>query len=222
MAQTLAQLRAEAQQRANQESKTLILTPEWNRYINEAVGELYDRILSSYPHYYLSSLAFTLAGSNQQSIAALTPLFYKLAGLDFMFSGTQRPQTVHPISFLERNRFGNLNFAGNYTLWYRPPPPVLVADGDTLDFILDNWSKYISVTAAIQGATKEESSTDALEREQTKVIAQIDAAAPNRDAEPSQAADLSTSPYGLGECGRRYMLEGSNLIVLGSDAWDWA
>lgn len=222
MAQTLLQLRTEAQQRANQENKTLVSTSEWNRYINEAIGELYDLILSSFPHYYLNSFAFTLSGSNQQSIAALSPLFYKMAGLDFLFNGTSRPQTVHPISFQERNKFGNLNFAGQYTLWYRPPPAVLVADGDTLDFILDNWSKYISVTAAIQGATKEESPTDAMEREQAKVVAQINAAAPNRDSEPGQAADLSVYPYGYGECGRRYMLEGSNLIVLGSDAWDWA
>ena len=33
---TLASLRAEAQQRANQENKTLVATSEWNRYVNLA------------------------------------------------------------------------------------------------------------------------------------------------------------------------------------------
>jgi hypothetical protein len=220
MAQTLATLRTESQQRCNQENRTLVGTPEWNRYINEAIGELYDLVTSSYPHYYLSSFPFTLAGSNQQSISALTPLFYKLRGLDYLFAGNAKPMSVHPLSFLERNKYGNLNFAGNYTLWYNPQPPTLVADGDTLDFILDVWSEFIPVTAAIAGAMKEESPTDDLLARKAQIIARINAAAPNRDGEPGQAADLTS--WAPGDSGRRYMLEGGNLIIVGSDDGDWA
>lgn len=220
MAQTLAQLRTSAQQRANQENKTLVATSEWNRYIQEAVDELYDLIVSSFPHYYLSSFAFTLSSSNQQSIAALTPIFYKLRGLDFLFAGAQRPLTVRPINFAERNRFAATNFAGSYTLWYTPRPPQLTADGDTLDFILDNWSKYVVLTAALAALPKEESPTDDLLGEKAIQLDRIKTAAPNRDGEPGQAADLMTGDRN--ESGRRYMLEGANLILLGSDVWDWA
>lgn len=222
MAQTLAQLRAEAQQRSNQENKTLVSTAEFNRYVNEGIGDLYDLVVSNIPHYYVSSFAFTLSSSNQQSIAALTPAFYKMRGLDFLWIGsTTRPLSVRPVNFSERNRYGALNYQGNFVLWYTPPPPVLVADGDTLDFILDNWSPYIAISAAIAAARKEESETDGLERDLQVQIDRVKAAAPNRDGEPGQAADLTVG-FGDNESGRRYMLEGSNLIVLGSDSWFWA
>lgn len=219
MAQALLQLRTEAQQRCNQENKTLILTPEWNRYINEAIAELYDLVVSSHPHYYLSSFAFTLAANNTQVLTALTPAFYKLRGLDYLYSGSQRPLTVHPLNFAERNQYSNTNFAGPYVLWYTPQPPVLALDADPLDFILDVWSEYIPVTAAIAGSMKEEGPTDDMLTRKAQIVERVRAAAPNRDGEPGQAADLmSAAP---GESGRRYMLGGTGLTVVGSDALGW-
>lgn len=220
MARTLLQLRDEAKQRSNQESKTLVSDAEWTRYINEALGELYDLIVSSHPHYYLSSFAFTLAATNTQVLTALSPLFYKVRGLDNLFGGSQRPLTVHPLNFAERNQYSNTNFAGQYVLWYTPQPPILAADGDVLDFILDVWSEYIPVTAAIAGSMKEEGPTDDMLLRKSQIEARVRAAAPNRDGEPGQAADLSSAMPG--DSGRRYILGGTGITIVGSDALGWA
>lgn len=220
MAQTLAQLRTEAQQRSNQENKTLVATSEWNRYLNEAIAELYDLIVSSFPHYYVSSSPFTLSSSNRLDLTTLSPIFYKLRAVDFLVTPS-RPRDVRPFNFAERNRFSQLVYSGSYTLWYTPVPPVLVQDSDTLDSILDVWSEFIPITAAIAAAVKEESPIDGFAAQKAAIIARINAAAPNRDGEPGQAADL-TGPFVPGESGRRYALEGTNLIILGSDYDLWA
>lgn len=216
MAQSLAQLRAEAQQRSNQESKTLIATAEWNRYTNEAISELYDLIVSSHPHYYVSSVNFALTSSNQLALSTLTN-FYKLRGIDYLV-GT-RPLNVRPFSFAERNRFTNQNYAGTYTAWWTPTPPVLTLDADELDAILNVWAEFIPVTVAIQAMLKEESDPSALAMIKQRIEARIREAAPGRDGEPSQAADLMfDSPR---DSGRRYAIEGSNLVILGSDYFPW-
>lgn len=223
MAQSLANLRAESQQRCNQEAKTLVSTAEWDRYIQEAVGELYDIIVSAFPHYYVSSSSFSLSAVNTFDLTTLSPTFYKLRGVDYMFAGTSRPRKVTPLNFAERNRYQSLNFSGNYTIWYTPLPPALVADGDTLDLILDNWSEFIPVTAAMAGASKENGDLTDLRATKAGIIQRINAAAPNRDGEPGQAADLMAyGEFAAGDSGRRYMLEGSNLVLLGTDSWLWA
>lgn len=222
MANTLLQLRNKAKQRANQENKTLVSDAEWNGYVNDAISDLVDLIIATNPHYYVSSFAFTLSSSNQVAISALSPLFFKLRGLDYLWSGNARPMSVRPLNFAERNRYANQNFAGNYTLWYTPVPPVLVIDADTLDFILDNWSEFIALSAALPGIIKEESSTADTETKLQRQIDRINKSAATRDGEPGQAADLTSGAEGLGECGRRYMIEGSNLVVLGSDLGFWS
>jgi len=206
MAQTLANLRLEAQQRSNQENKTLVSTSEWNRYINEAIAELYDMVLSVNPHYYVRSFPFTLSSVNTLDLTTLTGGFYKLRGVDYLPSTTTYAVTLHPFVFAERNRQGyrayalegtnllilpNSNFAGNYTIWYTGIAPTLVADGDTLDMILDVWSEFITVTAAIAAAIKEESPIDGLAAQKVIISDRIGKAAANRDGEPAQAADLT-------------------------------
>lgn len=218
MAQTLAQLRAEAQQRANQENKTLVGTADWNRYINEAIAELYDIILAVNPHYYVSSTAFALTTVNTFDLTTLTGGFYKLRGIDYLPSTTGQPVTVHPFNWQERNRYRNQGFAGNYTIWYTPQPPTLVVDGDTLDTVLNVWAEFVPVTAAIVALAKEESDISGQAAIKQAIMARIAAAAPNRDAEPGQAADLTTPQdydwdYTGAPAARVYSLEGSNLVI---------
>lgn len=208
MAQTLANLRLEAQQRANQENKTLVATSEWNRYINEAISELYDLVIAVNPHYYVRSFPFTLSSVNTLDLTTLTGGFYKLRGVDYVPSAVGRAITLHPFNFAERNRVGyrayalegtnlmilpNSNFAGNYTIWYTGIAPTLVADSDTLDMILDVWSEYITVTVAIAAATKEESPIDSLAAQKSLLLERVNKAAANRDGEPAQAADLMSA-----------------------------
>lgn len=226
MAQSLANLRAEAQQRSNQENKTLVSTAEGTRYVNEAISELYDLIVTLNPHYYVKSYPFTLSSVNTLDLTTVSSgssTFYKLRGVDYFLSTSQQPMTVTEFNFQERNRYWNQNFAGSYTLWFTPPPPALAADGDTLDFILDVWSEYVAVRAAISYAVKEESGelAESLATMLGRVEARIRAAAASRSGMPKQAADLTTRMRS--DCGRRYSLEGANLVILGatygSDVW---
>jgi hypothetical protein len=220
--QTLAQLRAEAQQRCNQEIKTLVATADWARYINEAIAELYDLVITANPHYYVSQIQFTLSSVNTFDLTTATGSFYKLRGLDYLPSGAAYPVTVMPLNFQERNRFWNQNYQGLYTLWYTQPAPTLVNDSDTLDMTLNNWAEFIAVTAAIVAAIKEESPIDSLGAQKDAIMARIRGAVPNRDGSPLQASDLS-GWNNRGESGRRYMLSGSNLIVVGGSYLDpWA
>lgn len=207
-AQTLANLRLESQQRSNQENKTLVATSEWNRYINEAIAELYDLVIAVNPHYYVRSSPFTLSSVNTLDLTTLTGGFYKLRGVDYLPTTNGRAGTLHPFNFAERNKQGyrayalegtslmvlpTSNFAGNYTIWYTGTPPTLTVDGDTLDTILDVWSEYITVTAAIAAAVKEESPIDGLAAQKAVLVERVNKAAANRDAEPTQAADLMSS-----------------------------
>lgn len=223
MPQTRAQLRTEAQQRANQENKTLVGTTEWDRYINLAIAELYDLIVSAHPHYYFRSQAFSLISSNLFDLTTLTGGFYKLRGLDYNLTPS-RPLTVRPFNFAERNRYSQATYAGNYTVYYTPPPPVLTTDSDpttgTLDTILDVWSEFIPVTAAIQAMIKEETNPADLAAVKAGIIARVRESASNRDAEPAQAADL-TLGGNPSESWRRYAIEGTNLVIYGSDFLPW-
>jgi len=157
VAQTLATLRLEAQQRANQENKTLVAVTEWNRYINEAVYDLYDLLLAANPHFYVLQFPFTLTSSNVLDLTTVTSLttfgmsgFYKLRGVDYLPSPTGTPIAVRPFNFAERNRQSVrtyalegfnlrihplLNFSGNYTLWYTPRPPQLPNNNFTVRLI---------------------------------------------------------------------------------------
>lgn len=210
MAQTLVNLRLESQQRANQENKTLVAQTEWNRYINLAISELFDLIVAVNPHYYIRSFPFTLTTVNTLDLTTLTGGFYKLRGVDYLPSANGRPITLHPFTFAERNRQGyrayaiegtnlmimpSTNIAGNYVIWYSGTPPSLTVDGDTLDSILDIWAEYITVTAAIAGTIKEESSIDGLAAQKLALIERMNKAAANRDGEPAQAADLMSAQY---------------------------
>lgn len=216
MAQTLAMLRAEAQQRANQENKSLVGTAEWNRYINEAISELYDRVIAVNPHYYVSTASFTLSSSNAVALSTFTG-FYKLRGVDYRQGS--RSVDVLPFDFLsERNLFSDQHYAGTYTAWWTPTPPTLVLDADTLDAILDVWAEYVVVTAAIPAVVKEESDLSGLAALKQSLIERIDKSAATRNATPGQAADLTGG--GPADSGRRYALRGSDLVILGSDRAD--
>jgi hypothetical protein len=221
--QTLANLRAEVQERCNQENKTLVSTSEFNRYINLAIAELYDLIVSNQPHYYVSQAPFTLTASNAFDLTTVSSGFYKLRGIDYLPSGAAYPVTVMPLNFQERNRFWNQNFAGTYTLWFTPAPPVLVNDSDTLDTILNVWAEFITVSAAIPAAVKEEANNiPELGAMKDMISKRVMGASPNRDAGPQQAADYM-SDRRAGDSGRRYLLEGTNLLILGGSYLDpWA
>lgn len=138
---TLSQIRLEAKQRADRVNSNFVSDPEWRGYINKAMFELYDLLVTEYEDYFLgepialicdgSTAAFTLPNGsntflrgNDLSQSFTPPPFYKLMGVDLALSNaTNAFVTVNKFNFSDRNRFVYPNTAstiyGVFNLQYR-------------------------------------------------------------------------------------------------------
>jgi hypothetical protein len=204
MAITLADLRLQAQQRADMENSNYVGVTEWNVYINESYSKLYDILVSAYEDYYTKDpVSFTIASGNTYTLASD---FYKLRGLDRSVDGADGWQTVHPLgSFIERNRrnilmrsfvgwidinykvVGNKLYmypedraTGNYRYWYIPRYTPLASDSSTLGDVLD-FQEFIIVDAAIKALNKEETDASHLIRQLDELRERIINMSKNRD-----------------------------------------
>jgi hypothetical protein len=138
---SLAQIRLAAQQRADRVNSQFVTTSEWNSYINQAMFELYDLLITVYEDYYLGTpVQFTADGvtfnyalpdGNTVYTNGITPnttftapAFYKLMGVDLALNNaTNAYVTVNKFNFIDRNRFVYPNTAstiyGVFNLQYR-------------------------------------------------------------------------------------------------------
>ncbi len=136
---SLGGLRLASQQKADRVGSEFVTMPEWNTFINLAMYELYDLLITVYEDYFMAPRArFTTIGNvyqyplpngvlsfndiNNSSFVA-TP-FYKLLGIDLgLNTSTNAWVTVGKYNLLSRNQFvyptatGTLN--GMYNLQYR-------------------------------------------------------------------------------------------------------
>ncbi len=118
---SLGQIRLAAQQRADRVNSNFVTLPEWNSYINQAMYELYDLLITSYNDYYLAvPAAFTTNGSQyiyplpdgavsftdpNNSAFAAAP-FYKLRGVDLALNTASNAWvTINKYVFEDRNRY---------------------------------------------------------------------------------------------------------------------
>lgn len=137
---TLSQIRLEAQQRADRVNSQFVTMPEWNKYINQAMFELYDLLVTVYEDYYVATpIQFTTDGStylyplpsgtntflNALTLVSFTPRpFYKLLGVDLALQNTNNGYvTINKFNFIDRNRFVYPNTAstiyGVFNMQYR-------------------------------------------------------------------------------------------------------
>ena len=136
---SLSQARLYAQQRADRVNSNFVTLPEWNTYINQAMMELYDILITAFEDYYLAApiqfstngatnlyplpngtLSFT--GSDGNSFVA--PPFYKLRGVDLGVSNANNGWvTMKKFDFADRNRYFYPNSAstlyGVFNMQYR-------------------------------------------------------------------------------------------------------
>lgn len=217
MAYTLAQLRTLARQRADMENSTFVSDSEFNNYINDSYGELYDLLVASFEDYYLKApVTFTL--TSPTNTYALPSDFYKLRGLDFQLSSGDWT-TVTLFNFAERNvksrllsrySYGQKNVSyrvmgqylriepadecsGTYQLWYIPRYTRMTSDSDTLGDVLD-FSEYVIVDAAIKALVKEESDISALLAIKGQLHERVITMAKSRVADkPERVADVSNT-----------------------------
>ncbi len=137
----LATLRLASQQKADRINSQFVTTQEWNTFINLAMNELYDLLITAYEDYFMAPRIQFVASGNT-SIFALPngtnqflsypnqgplftpPPFYKLLGVDLGLQNANNAfVTVNKYSLIERNRFVFPNTAstiyGVFNLQYR-------------------------------------------------------------------------------------------------------
>jgi hypothetical protein len=214
MAITLAELRTQARQRADQEDSNFVSDSELTSYINNSIAELHDILIQAYSSdYYLSEYDFnTVAG---QAAYDLPADFYKVLGVDVKLNNSDF-FTIKRFNFNERNKFDDfgvwsvlgitavryrvmgsqLRFtpipddATAVKLWYIPLAEKLVADADELSD-LNAYSEYVIVDAAIKMMAKEESDPTILIQQKAALKRRIEEAANNRDAaNPDSVRDI--------------------------------
>lgn len=214
MAITLAELRTQARQRADQEDSNFVPDAELNTYVNNSIAELHDILIQAYSSdYYLSEYDFSTVAD--QAAYALPADFYKVMGVDVQLNGSDF-FTIKRFNFNERNKYddfgvwsvlgitavryrvmgSNLRFtpipdnATQVKLWYIPVATKLVADTDELSD-LNAYSEYVVVDAAIKMMLKEESDASALYQQKADLKKRITEAANNRDAaNPDSVRDI--------------------------------
>lgn len=143
---SLGELRTRAQQRADRLNSQFVTTAEWNFFINQAMFELYDLLVTQYEDYFIATPAtFTVGAPNSGNYQYLYPLpdgvlsytngvtgdpgyiappFYKLVGVDLALNTSANGWvTVNKFNFADRNKFVYPNSAstiyGVFNLQYR-------------------------------------------------------------------------------------------------------
>lgn len=138
---TLSQIRLQAQQRADRVNSNFVSTSEWSTYINQAMFELYDLLITVYEDYFTAppiqfvsdgvTYLYPLPNGSNTFLNALNlaqtvtpPPYYKLLGVDVAIQNTINGYaTVNKFNFIERNRFVYPNTAstiyGVFNLQYR-------------------------------------------------------------------------------------------------------
>jgi len=145
----LSQLRKASQQTADRVNSPFVTTPEWNNFINIAMFELYDLLVTVYEDLYVATpVQFVVDGStflfplpngsntflNALTLQSFTPRpFYKLLGVDLALQNVNNGYvTINKFNFIDRNRFVYPNTAstiyGVFNLQYR-------VMGNNLEFI---------------------------------------------------------------------------------------
>lgn len=137
---SLGEIRTRSQQRADRLNSNFVTLPEWNFFINQAMFELYDLLVTQYEDYFTCTPAtfqvngadflYPLPDGATTFINGLTgaPLvaapFYKLVGVDLALNTSANGYvTVHKFNFSDRNSFVYPNTAstiyGVFNLQYR-------------------------------------------------------------------------------------------------------
>lgn len=119
---TLGQIRLAAQQRADRVNSQFVTTQEWNFYINQAMYELYDLLVTLYEDLYVATPVQFQTTNNQYLYdlpngsniftnpltgQTFTPLaMYKLLGVDLQSQNGQNGYiTLNRFNFIERNKY---------------------------------------------------------------------------------------------------------------------
>ena len=221
---TLANLITGVRRRADMEGSTFVSDAEIVDYINVAMAEVHDILVTKFEDYYVSTQTYTLPADNPGTLPAT---FYKALGVDFDVGGlTYR---LKPYSFQERAIYNSpgmvasmitntmyhvqgtqIKFipepttSGTITLHY-VPEPTYFSSGSTSATVVSvapqvakGYEEYVVIDAAIKCLQKEESDVQVLLVQKQQQLQRIEQAAGKRDAGESYSiSDVTagTSSY---------------------------
>jgi len=137
---SLLQIRTMSMERADRVNSQFVTIPEWNNFINQAMYELYDLLITCYDDYFKAPSASFIANGNQQLFPLpngiltfindanqnfIAPPFYKLLGMDLALNTSQAAWvTIDRYNFIDRNRYVYPNSSstlyGVFNMRYRP------------------------------------------------------------------------------------------------------
>lgn len=211
----LTTLRARVREMADMVGSTFVTdgANSVDAWINEGLDEVYDELIALYGEDYFVTLS-TFTTSNGVETVTLSPVPYKLLGVDLSFNGEW--VTLERFNFAERNAYrasvnnGELPryrlensatlrllpapqaaYSGRY--WHVPQRTKLSAGSDAVDFP-GNWEAYAVLCAAIKCLAKEESDIGSLMALKQQEYARLKKSVPRDAGEPEQMVDTD-SPY---------------------------
>lgn len=216
---TLATLRAGAQELADKVNDASVSTATWNIWVNQGIERLWALVASAFSDHFFKTFDFTLVGGVSGNILDVTTIpagdFRRVRLMEYYpdtasrrklraFNFDQKDERTSSFASLlwcnvRRYRLMGMKIfiepyeqaAGPYRLYYVPAAKKLAADGDTIDDVLDEWSEYAMLYAAIKGLGKEESDPGTWQQQMADIRAEIEVAAPSRnDGDPDVIADV--------------------------------
>jgi len=195
------------------ENSQFVTDAELDVYINEAIADLRDKMISKVgDDYFAAETTINLLSSTDTY--ALPSDFYKVLYVEIKgddgyfykmrrFEVSERNFGASPINYYipdirYRLRANNIVFTPQnlmggrqVRLTYVPIPTELVNNNDTLQGY-NGWEAYVIVYAARKALVKEESDTGQLDAELVKLDQRMEAMTDNRDgSEPNRIADNS-------------------------------
>lgn len=147
---SLLSLRLASQQKADRINSNFVTLPEWNTFINLAMYELYDLLITSYEDYYMAPRArFNTNGNqfqyplpngllefiNQDGEAFVAAPIYKLLGVDLAVNvdaSSNAFVTLNKFNWIDRNKFV---FPNSGSARYGVFNPAYRMMGNNLEFI---------------------------------------------------------------------------------------
>ena len=213
---TLQNLVDRVRQRADMTGSAFVSDAEVISYINVAMSEIHDVLVTKFEDYYVSSTTYTLPAANPGN---LPDSFYKALGVDLDVGGiTYR---LKPYSFQERAMYnspgmvasmitntlyniqGSLikfipspTVSGSATLYYVPEAQQFSTSEseymaktvfDKAPAVAYGYEEYVVIDAAIKCLQKEESDVQVLLVQKQQQLERIEQAAGKRDAGESYA-----------------------------------
>jgi hypothetical protein len=211
---TLAQMVADARERADMVGSTFITDTTFKQYVSDSCATVYNMLVMARGHaYYQTTTTFVTTSA---TLYALPADFFELQLAQIDYGGLK--QTLRPFMLKEAARWSEMPSQPGYTvtLRYTPAPPTLTLDADTFDGIA-GFEQWAVLDAAIKALTKEESDVSVLLAQRAMKEQEIARLAPTRDAQfPDRVIDQArlmrrSFPY---QSAPRYRLAAGNIELL--------